>query len=104
MSRIQLFYDVAENMRHLADSIQALADEMVGNSQEQEPEPAAVAEPESGITLEDVRAVLVQLSHDGYSTQVQALIRNHGATKLSELPSSEYASLLEEAEVMANGS
>lgn len=102
MSRIQLFYDVAENMRNLADSIQALADEMVGNSQE--PEPVAVAEPESGITLEDVRAVLVQLSHDGYSTQVQALIRNHGATKLSELPSSEYASLLEEAEVMANGS
>lgn len=102
MSRIQLFYDVAENMRHLANSIQALADEMVGGSQE--PEPAAVAEPESGITLEDVRAVLVQLSHDGYGTQVQALIRHHGATKLSELPSSEYASLLEEAEVMANGS
>ena len=102
MSKIQLFYDVAENMRRLADSIQAMADEMVGNSQE--PESAAVAEPESGITLEDVRAVLVQLSHDGYGTQVQALIRYHGATKLSELPSSEYASLLEEAEVMANGS
>lgn len=102
MSKNQLFYDVAENMRHLADSIQAMADEMVGYSQE--PEPAAVAEPEPSITLEDVRAVLVQLSHDGYSTQVQALIRHHGATKLSELPSSEYAALLEEAEVMADGS
>lgn len=48
MSRIQLFYDVAENMRHLADSIQALADEMVGGSQE--PEPTAVAETQSACT------------------------------------------------------
>ena len=41
MSRIKLLLDVVEDMRSLADSIQAVAEALAGN----EPEPEAAPEP-----------------------------------------------------------
>lgn len=50
------------------------------------------------VSLEDVRAVLAKLSQMGKTAEVKKLIVKHGAQKLSDVPESEYASLLCEAE------
>lgn len=50
------------------------------------------------VSLEDVRAVLAKLSQMGKTADVKKLIVKHGAQKLSDVPESEYASLLHEAE------
>lgn len=50
------------------------------------------------VSLEDVRAVLAKLSQMGKTAEVKKLIVKHGAQKLSDVPESEYASLLHEVE------
>lgn len=55
---------------------------------------------EPKITLEDVRARLAQLSRDGKTTQVKALIQKYGANKLSEVNPDDYEALLLDAEVI----
>lgn len=55
------------------------------------------------ITLEEVRAVLAEKSRAGHTAQVRELLEKYGAAKLSEIDSSQYPSLLAEAEVLGNG-
>lgn len=63
-------------------------------------EPEKPAEPEKQLTLADVRAVLAEKSRAGFTEEVKALIAKHGADRLSEVPESEYAALLADAEVL----
>ena len=65
-----------------------------------EPEPEKPAEPEKKLTLADVRAVLAEKSRAGFTEEVKALIVKHGADRLSEVPETEYAALLADAEVL----
>ena len=67
----------------------------------QTPEPEITAKP--AITLEQVRAVLAEKSHDGFTTEVRALLQKHGADKLSLIDPSEYESLMKDAEALGNG-
>lgn len=55
------------------------------------------------ITLEQVRAVLAEKSHDGFTAEVRALLQKHGADKLSLIDPSEYESLMKDAEELGNG-
>lgn len=55
---------------------------------------------EPKITLEDVRARLAQLSRDGKTAKVKALIQKYGANKLSEVNPDDYEALLLDAEVI----
>ena len=55
------------------------------------------------ITLEQVRAVLAEKSHDGFTAEVRALLQKHGADKLSLIDPSEYESLMKDAEALGNG-
>lgn len=48
--------------------------------------------------LEEVRAVLVEKANAGHVAEVKALIREHGAGRLSEIDPAEYPALLAEAE------
>lgn len=63
-------------------------------------EPEKPAEPEKQLTLADVRAVLAEKSRAGFTEEVKALIAKHGADRLSEVPETEYAALLADAEVL----
>ena len=65
-----------------------------------EPEPEKPAEPEKKLTLADVRAVLAEKSRAGFTEEVKSLIAKHGADRLSEVPETEYAALLADAEVL----
>ena len=83
MSRMKLLLDVIEDMRSLADSLQAVATAL-GQSDPEDaaapapapeapPAPAPADPPPKAITLEEVRAVLAEKSHDGYTDQVRGL-------------------------------
>lgn len=58
--------------------------------------------PEPPLTLEQVRAVLAEKSHDGYTDQVRGLLQKYGAEKLSGVDPKHYAALLKDAEVLGH--
>ena len=100
MSRTKLLRDVVEDIRSLADSLQALANAFAGDDVADESlattvEPAA--KPPITVTLEQVRAVLAEKSHDGLTEQVRGLLQKYGAQKLSAIASDRYADLLRDA-------
>jgi len=99
MSRVKLLLDVVENMRSLADSLQTLANAIAGNDATAEPQTPAAATPTAkAVTLEQVRAVLAEKSHDGFTEQVRGLLQKYGAQKLSAIDPGRYAYLLRDAE------
>ena len=125
MGKVKLLLDVIGDLRSLADSLQAVADEVADNGAAEAemtatkgPEKAgktgkaakntakkdakaAKQEPEEKpLTLEEVRAVLAEKSRSGHTEEVRALLNKHGADKLSEIDPAEYAALLAEAEVL----
>ena len=100
MSRTKLLLDVAEDIRSLADSLQTLANAIAGDDVADEPPAAAVEQivkPPVTVTLEQVRAVLAEKSHDGLTEQVRGLLQKYGAQKLSAISSGRYADLLRDA-------
>jgi len=112
VSRIKLLLDVIEDMRSLADSLQAVAD-AIGQSYPEDaaapnpapaakPTPAPADPPPKAITLEEVRAVLAEKSHDGFTAEVRGLLQKYGAQKLSGVDPKHYAALLKDAEVLGN--
>lgn len=106
MSKVKLLLDVVEDMRSLADSVQAVAD-AVASSDAPQPTSGPVeapVPPERPITLEQVRAVLGELSHDGKTEAVRELLLKHGAPKLSGIDPKHYAALLKDAEVLQDAS
>ncbi len=101
MSRIKLLLDVVEDMRSLADSIQAVAEALAKNEPEPEATPAEKpAPPKPSIPLETLRARLGEISRAGFTTEVHDLIQKHGATHLSKVDPQDYDALLKEAEAL----
>lgn len=106
MSKIKLLLDVVSDMRSLAESIQAVADAMVGNESVKTVGPTTSAkEPETKkkeITLEKVRAKLAEKSQAGLTAEVRKIIKKYGGSKLSEVDPKHYADMLKDAEVLGN--
>lgn len=104
MSRMKLLLDVVQDLRSLADSIQTLCNALVEHEYSDsvpDPTPAPTpAAPEKKVTLEEVRAVLAEKSHDGLTAEVRELLQKYGATKLSSVDPKHYAALLKDAEVL----
>ncbi|WP_366923848.1 rRNA biogenesis protein rrp5 [Metallumcola ferriviriculae] len=98
MSKTKLFLDVVSGLRSLADSVQAVADAITNNDETEKQQHEPVNEPiNKQITLEEVRAVLAEKSHDGFTAEVRELLQKYGASKLSKIDPSKYASLLSDA-------
>lgn len=88
MSKVKLLLDVVEDLRSLADSVQAVADAMLQNESTVDAEPKTPAPaPKKELTLEEVRAVLGEKSRAGFTTEIQALLKKYGAPKLSGIMS-----------------
>ena len=99
MSKVKLLLDVVEDLRSLADSVQAVADAMLQNEPTVDAEPKASA-PKKALTLEEVRAVLGEKSRAGFTTEIQALLKKYGAPKLSGVDPKHYEALLKDVEVL----
>lgn len=106
MSKIKLLLEVVTDLRSLADSLQAVADAMASNEPVDESRTETTAQvstqkpEEKAVALEQVRAVLAEKSHDGFTAEVRALLEKYGASKLSQIDPSKYAALLAEAEAL----
>lgn len=104
MSKVQLLLDVVEDMRSLADSIQAVADAMTQSEAQPDTAPKTAetlttkTKAEKKVTIEEVRAVLIPLSQDGYGEQIRAIFKRYGAEKLSGVAESDYAAVIRDAE------
>ena len=99
MSKAKLLLAVAEDLRSLADSVQAVADAMLSNEPTVDAEPTVPA-PQKELTLEEVRAVLGEKSRAGFTAEIQALLQKNGASKLSGIDPKHYAALLKDVEVL----
>ena len=103
MSKIKLLLDVIEDMRKRADSLQAIADNIEGNTPDLSPNntPSEVKTPQKHIaptiTIDQVRSVLADKSGEGQTAEVKALLFKYDAGKLSGVKPEDYAELLEEA-------
>jgi hypothetical protein len=95
---------VITDLKNLAASLQSLAEEMPDNEQKNEVHNATTetktdtVPTEKKITLEQVRTVLAEKSHDGFTTEVRTLLLKYGGKKLSEIDPVNYAALLADAE------
>lgn len=99
MSKIKLLLDVVENMRSLADSIEAIADAMTAtDEQNTTPVSETPKNEKPTIGIEQIRAVLAEKSQAGNTADVRTLLGKYGATKLSEIKAEFYAKLLKDAE------
>ena len=106
MSRMKLVLDIVQDLRSLADSLQTLCDALVEHEySDSVPAPAPApapnptpAAPEKKVSLEEVRAVLAEKSHDGLTAEVRELLQKYGASKLSGVDPQHYAALLKDAE------
>ena len=105
MSKIKLLLDVVNDMRRLADSIQAVCDAMADSDSAPKETPTTKTEKakESDISLEKVRMVLAEKSQLGFTAEVRGIIGKYGADKLSAVDKAYYADILKDAEVLGNG-
>ena len=99
MSKVKLLLDVVEDLRSLADSVQAVADAMLQNEPTVDAE-AKTPAPQKELTLEEVRAVLGEKSRAGFTAEIQALLKKYGAPKLSGIDPKHYEALLKDVEVL----
>lgn len=103
MSKTKLLLDVVDDMRRLADSLQAVSDAMAGNTPSEDSTPNSIPDsvpqkhtPQQ-VTIDQVRAVLAEKSGDGKTQEVKALLFKYDAGKLSGVKPEDYAALMEEA-------
>lgn len=109
MSKMAEMAQTIEELRTAAASINAAADwlyqQFSGDGDEtQTTESPAKKELKPELKLEDVRAVLAEKSRAGHTAEVRALLKKFGAAKLSEIDPANYEALLQDAEVIGNGS
>ncbi len=108
----QMLLKVVEDLRTLADSVQAVCVFVTDGLQEapkdqeilEEKKPKAIPEkkqkqnPESEVSLEKVRGVMAEKSRAGFTAEVRDIIKRHGAERLSEIDPKEFPAMLAEAE------
>lgn len=109
MSKMAEMAQTIEELRTAAASINAAADwlyqQLSGDDDKtQAAEAPAKKESKPELKLEDVRAVLAEKSRAGHTADVRALLQKYGAAKLSEIDPANYEALLQDAEVIGNGS
>lgn len=106
MSKIKLLINLAHDLRSLADSVQAVAEETSDKETDEAahaeaPVSAKVSEPSAkAVTLEQVRAVLADKSQQGFTADVRTLLEKYGAPKLSQIDPANYAALMADAELL----
>lgn len=111
MGKVKLLLDVIEDLRSLADSLDAVAEAMTcSEPPAKEPEKAVVApstshSPEESavpqkkpMSKEELRAFLGQKSLAGHRDAIQALIRKYGGKKFSDIDFKHYPALQKDAE------
>ena len=96
---IQKLLKVAEDLKILSESIQALCT-VVSEGLSEPEEPMQIEAPK--VSLEQVRGVLAEKSKAGHSEEVRTIIRKYGADKLSAVDPMNFPAIMKEAEELAD--
>lgn len=110
MSKMAEMQATIEELRTAAASINAAANwlyqQFTGDDDKQQisKNAAKKEKPKPEINLEDVRAVLAEKSRAGHTAEVRNLLQKYGAAKLSAVDPANYEALMNDAEVIGNGS
>lgn len=97
MSKIKEMKITIDELRNTALIINEIADglaEKFGDVEKEEKKPV--------LTLEEVRTVLAEKSRNGFTSEIKALLKKYGASKLSEVDSKNYEALLKDTEELNN--
>lgn len=92
---IQELHSVATTINEIAEwlSSQFISDDSI-SVEKKEAKPT--------LTLEEVRTVLAEKSRNGFTSEIKALLKKYGASKLSDVNSKDYEALLKDTEVLDN--
>lgn len=108
MSKMAEMDQTIKELRDAAAAINAAADwltqQFAGNDKQPNSDNAANQKKKPEISLADVRAVLADKSRAGYTAEVRDLLKKYGAEKLSKVNPADYEALMNDAEVLGNGS
>ena len=88
--------DMAATIEELSSAAAAINEAANWLAEQFRGEAETVAEPE--LKLEDVRAVLADMSRKGHTAEIRALLQKYGAAKLSGIDPANYTALLKEVE------
>ena len=112
MGKVKLLLDVIDDMRSLADSLEAVADAM-GNTDvvAQVPEQLPIPEAQEAVSenpapathvmgKQELRELLGNKSLAGHRDTVHALIQKYGGKKFSDIDPKHYPALQKEAEAL----
>lgn len=110
MSKVKLLFNVIQDLKSLAEDLEAVVNAMNENEEEKPDKKVEQSESKSAnketktkkIKLEDVRAILAEKSQAGMVSGVREIIKKYGASKLSEIDPKNYADVIKDAEVLKN--
>lgn len=111
MIQSTLIQDLAKNLSALSETLTAIAgqeDVSQSHSSSKDTAPKAskakaekdISETVPEVTIEEVRAVLAEVSQAGGTSKVKELLTKFGAAKLSAVDPSKYGELLEAAKAL----
>lgn len=90
-------------IRNIGESFIALADYLVEYVKAETEQPAEVkASADEQPKLEDVRAILAEISRSGKTSEMKELLSKFGAARLSDVDPKDYAELLAAAREVKN--
>jgi len=102
MSKMSDMAMTIEELRTAAASINEAANWLAQQFSGDAEEPKAEPKPEPQLKLEDVRAVLADMSRKGHTAEIRALLHKYGAPKLSGIDPANYKALLKDVEGLEN--
>ena len=98
MSKMKDMAMTIEELRSAAAAINDVADWLTQQFSGNADEPKAKPKKEPELKLEDVRAVLADMSRKGHTAEIRALLQKYGAAKLSGVDPANYKALLKDVE------
>lgn len=103
MGQMKKMKSVIDDLHACSDYLNGLATELAQMYGTETPHEEPVKEEalkKRELKLEDVRAVLADISRIGHTAEVRALIEKYGADRLSKVDPKNYEALLHDAEVL----
>lgn len=107
MGKTKLALNVVNDLRSLAESIEALVNVIEPEAKEtknkatvKKTKVTKETTEEKQPTLEELRSLMAEKNRDGHREKIKAIIVNHGANKLTELEPECYLKVLKEVEAI----